>query len=55
MIAVVVFAVYTHLSLQVVFGGDWKTTLVRETALGFAYALVSVPAFSIILIWASMV
>ena len=54
-IALVAFAVYTHRSLQVVFGGDWKETLVKETAIGFGYALVSVPAFFIILIWASMV
>jgi hypothetical protein len=54
-LALVVFAVYTHRSLQVVFGGDWKQTIVKETAIGFAYALVSVPAFMIILIWASMV
>jgi hypothetical protein len=54
-IALVVFAVYTHRSLQVVFGGDWKETLVKETAIGFGYALVSVPAFFIILIWASLV
>jgi hypothetical protein len=54
-IALVIFAVYTHRSLQVVFGGDWKETLVKETAIGFGYALVSVPAFFIILIWASLV
>ena len=54
-IALVVFAVYTHLSLQVVFGGSWLQTLAKETAIGFAYALVSVPAFAIIFIWASMV
>ena len=54
-IALVAFAVYTHRSLQVVFGGDWKETLVKETAIGFGYALVSVPAFFIILIWASLV
>jgi len=53
--AAVVFAVYTHRSLQVVFGGSWLQTLRKETAIGFAYALVSVPAFFIILIWASMV
>lgn len=54
-LAAVVFAVYTHRSLQVVFGGSWLTTLGKETALGFLYALVSIPAYIIILIWASMV
>jgi hypothetical protein len=54
-IALVVFTVYTHRSLQVVFDGDWKETLFKETAIGLSYALVSVPAFMIILIWASLV
>ncbi|HUQ89886.1 MAG TPA: DUF3667 domain-containing protein [Vicinamibacterales bacterium] len=55
LIAFVAFAVYTHRSLQVVFGGGQLETFAKETGIGFAYALVSVPAFVIILIWASMV
>ena len=52
--ATVVFTVYVPRSLKVVFGGSWTETNLKATAIGFVYSLAAVPAFLIILIWASL-
>lgn len=52
--ATVVFTVYVPRSLKAVFGGSWTETNLKATGIGFVYALASVPAFLIILAWASL-
>ena len=54
-IALAGVAVYVLKSLRVVFGGGWPVTILKALGIGFAYLLLSVPAFIIILIWASVV
>ena len=52
--ATIVFTVYVPRSLKAVFGGSWTETNLKATGIGFVYALASVPAFLIILVWASL-
>jgi hypothetical protein len=52
--ATVIFAVYALRSLRAVFGGSWPRTLLKAAGIGFVYSLAAVPAFLIILIWASL-
>jgi len=52
--ATIVFTVYVPRSLKAVFGGSWTETNLKATAIGFVYALASVPAFLIILAWAAL-
>jgi hypothetical protein len=52
--AAVVFTVYALRSLRAVFGGNWPLTLVKAAGIGFVYSLASVPAFLVILVWASL-
>lgn len=49
------FGVYALMALRAVFGGGWPITIVKATSAAFLYVLASVPAFIIILIWASVV
>jgi hypothetical protein len=55
LIALVAFSVYAPLAQKRVFGGSWPAIVAKSTGIGFLYLLVSVPAFLIILIWASLV
>ena len=47
--------VYALRALRGVFGGRWGITLAKAAAIGFVYVLASIPAFLVILIWASLV
>jgi hypothetical protein len=49
------FAIYALMALRTVFGGGWPGTIARALGIGISYLLASVPAFIIILIWASLV
>jgi hypothetical protein len=48
------FAAYTLMALRAVFGGGWAITLAKATGIGLVYLLASLPAFAIILAWASV-
>ena len=52
--ATIVFTVYVPRSLKAVFGGSWWETNLKATGIGFVYSLAAVPAFLIILVWASL-
>jgi hypothetical protein len=52
--ASVFFAIYALRSLRAVFGGSWPMTIIKAAGIGFAYSLAAVPAFLIILVWASL-
>ena len=52
--ASVIFAVYALRSLRAVFGGGWPVTLAKAAGISFVYSLAAVPAFTIILFWASL-
>jgi hypothetical protein len=54
-VATVVFAVYAFQSTRAVFGGSWPKTLAKLTGIGIAYLISAVPAFLIMLLWASLV
>ena len=49
------FAVYALKAFRAVYGGRWPITIVKATAIGFLYLIASVPAFMVILLWASWV
>jgi hypothetical protein len=40
---------------RAVFGGGWLMTLIKAAAIGVLYLIASLPAFVVVLIWASMV
>jgi hypothetical protein len=52
-ILVVAFAVYALKAFRAVFGGSWPVTVAKAAGIGFVYLLVSVPAFIIMLVWAT--
>jgi hypothetical protein len=54
-VAALAFIAYALVSLRTVFGGSWRLTIAKAVGIGFAYLLVSIPAFFIILIWAALV
>lgn len=55
LVVTIAFAVYALRSLKDVFGGGWSITLVKATAIGVVYLVASMPAFLIMLVWASLV
>lgn len=55
LIVVVTVAVYALRAQRAVFGGGWPMTIAKATFAIFLYLLASVPAFIVILIWASVV
>lgn len=54
-IAGIGFAVYALMSLRAVFGGGWPITIAKAVGIGTVYLLASIPAFFVILVWASVV
>jgi hypothetical protein len=50
----VVFAVYALMALRAVFGGSWPITVAKAAAIAVIYLIASLPAFAIILAWASV-
>ena len=52
--ATVVFAIYALRSLRAVFGGSWPKTVAKAAGIAFVYLLAALPAFLIILVWASL-
>jgi hypothetical protein len=53
--AVATVATYALRAQRAVFGGSWPITLAKAAAIAVIYLIVTVPAFVIVLIWASMV
>ena len=54
MLITLVFSAYALLALRVVFGGSWAITLLKAAGIGVVYLIASVPAFVVILAWASL-
>ena len=50
----VAFTAYALLALRAVFGGSWPATVMKAAAIGAVYMISSLPAFAIILAWASL-
>ncbi len=55
LIAAIVFTWYVPKALVVVYGGSWSATIWKTTVIGFIYLLISIPAFFMILILATLV
>ena len=53
-VVTVAFTAYALLALRAVFGGSWPATVVKAAAIGVVYLIASMPAFAIILAWASV-
>ena len=49
-----VFLIYTLRAFRAVFGGGWPITMAKAAGVGIVYLFASVPAFIIILVWASL-
>jgi hypothetical protein len=52
-ILALLFGVYALKAFRAVFGGSWPVTIAKAAAIGFVYLAASVPAFMVILLWAS--
>jgi hypothetical protein len=48
------FAVYALVAARTVFGGGWAITILKAVGIGAVYLLASLPAFVIIIIWATV-
>ena len=55
LIVIVTVAVYALRAQRAVFGGGWPMTIAKAAAIAMMYVIAALPAFAIILIWASMV
>ncbi len=49
-----VLAIYVLRALRAMFGGGWVVTIVKAVAIGFVYIVLSIPAFIIMVMWASL-
>ena len=47
------FAVYALKAFRAVFGGSWPGTIGKAIGIGFVYAIASLPAFVVMMVWAS--
>ena len=54
LLVLVGFSIYIVRAQQAVFGESWAWTVAKSTGIGFVYSLAAVPAFFIILVWASL-
>jgi hypothetical protein len=52
-LAALAFAIYALGALRAVFGGRWPMTMLKAAGIGFLYSIASLPAFAVILVWAS--
>jgi hypothetical protein len=48
------FAGYMLMALRHVFGGSWPITILKAIGIGVVYFIASIPAFALILAWASL-
>lgn len=52
-IMAIVFAVYALRAFRSVFGGSWPITIAKAAGIGVVYLVASIPAFFVIMLWAS--
>ena len=50
----VIFAIYALKSFRAVYGGGWPKTIAKAVGIGFLYLFASIPAFIVIILWASL-
>jgi hypothetical protein len=55
LVMVATVGVYGLRAQRAVFGGGWLMTLVKAAAIGVIYLIAAMPAFLVVLVWASMV
>jgi hypothetical protein len=53
-LATITFIVYALRSTRSVFGGGWTSTVFKAAGIGIVYLLASMPAFAIIIAWATL-
>lgn len=53
-IAMLLVVAYLLLASRRVYGGSWPATIAKSAGLAFVYLLASIPAFAIVLAWATM-
>ena len=53
-IVLLTLSVYILRSFKAVFADSWPRTLMKAAGVGFVYSLAALPAFTIILVWASL-
>jgi hypothetical protein len=54
-IIAIVFGVYALRSFRAVFGGRWPITIAKAAGIGLVYMVAAVPAFIVMMLWASWV
>ena len=50
----IVFAIYALKAFRAVYGGRWPTTIAKAATIGLLYLIASIPAFIVIMLWASL-
>lgn len=49
----ILFAVYALKAFRAMYGGGWPITIAKATGIGFLYLIAAIPAFIVIIVWAS--
>ena len=49
----IIFAIYALKSFRTVYGGGWPMTMLKAAGIGILYLITAVPAFIVIILWAS--
>jgi len=49
----IIFAIYALKAYRAVYGGSWPMTIVKALGIGVLYLIAAVPAFIVIILWAS--
>ena len=52
-ILAIIFAIYALKAFRAVYGGGWPITIAKALGVGFLYMIASIPAFIVIMLWAS--
>jgi hypothetical protein len=52
--ALLAFVAYVLLAFRAVYGGSWMVTIAKAVGVGVVYLFASIPAFILILVWASL-
>lgn len=54
-ILAIAFAVYALMAFRAMYGGGWPITVAKAVGIGLLYLIAAVPAFIVIMLWASWV
>ena len=50
----VIFVIYALKSFRAMYGGGWPVTIAKAIGIGVLYLIAAIPAFIVIILWASV-